>query len=123
MHPIERERLYDVIRRYISGEKISHENMRIFVAKLFESEQAAREELSELEQEYAELFNEHNKYRHVETGQVVTALDWAKEKYLDTRKDLIRLGEIDENEGIPSEKEFIEQGILELDADEEYERI
>jgi len=63
------------------------------------------------------------KYRHIETGQVVTALDWAKETYFDTRKDLIRLGEIDENEGIPSDKEFIENGILELDVDEDYERI
>lgn len=63
------------------------------------------------------------RYRHIDTGDVVTALNWAKETYLDTRKDLVQLGEIDENEQMPSDKDFIASGILDLDEDEEYERI
>ncbi|UXJ71399.1 hypothetical protein [Lysinibacillus fusiformis] len=65
------------------------------------------------------------RYRHIDTGDVVTALNWAKETYLDTRKDLVQLGEIDKNEQMPSDKEFLASGILDLDEDEdeEYERI
>ena len=78
----------------------------------------------DLEQVFAEHKTIRNpSYRHIETGAEVTALDWAKETYLDTRKELFRLGEIDENEEIPSDEEFIDNGIVELDGNEEYELI
>lgn len=58
MHVREREALYDAIKRYVNGEKFPHDHLRILVEKLFESEQEARRELAELEEEYGELFNQ-----------------------------------------------------------------
>lgn len=57
MHVREREAIYKAIKRYIDGENFPHSQLRTLVDKLFESEQEARRELLELEQEYDELFN------------------------------------------------------------------
>lgn len=46
-----------VLKGYVDGDKTPHESLRISVSMLLESEEKAREELSELEQEYDELFS------------------------------------------------------------------
>ncbi|MGC6589075.1 hypothetical protein ACPV3A_29540 [Paenibacillus sp. Dod16] len=58
MHAREREAIYKAIQRYIDGENFPHSQLRTLVSKLFESEQETRRELTELEQEYDELFNQ-----------------------------------------------------------------
>ena len=63
------------------------------------------------------------RYRHIETNDVVDALSWSKSTYMDTRKELIRLGEIEPTENIPTDEEFIEDGIKTLESDERFERV
>ncbi|GBF73033.1 hypothetical protein PA598K_01318 [Paenibacillus sp. 598K] len=57
IHPAQMKKVYRVVERYIAGEKISHEVMRIAVAQLYKAEQEAREEAEEWAQEYDDLFH------------------------------------------------------------------
>lgn len=63
------------------------------------------------------------KYRHIETGDIVTALDYKKDTYMDMRDEWIRDGEMGADEKIPTDEEFIVYGIEELEADDDFERI
>ncbi|MBP1999739.1 hypothetical protein J2Z69_000758 [Paenibacillus shirakamiensis] len=60
MHPRDREALYNSIKRYLGGEEFTHFDLKILVGKLQESEQEFRTQLTELEQEYDELYNRTN---------------------------------------------------------------
>lgn len=63
------------------------------------------------------------KYRHIETGDIVTALDYKKDTYMIMRDEWIRDGEMTADEEIPTDDEFIAYGVEELEADDEFERL
>lgn len=63
------------------------------------------------------------KYLHIESGEIIDALSYKKDTFMEIREYLLSVGEIEPTESIPSDEEFIEAGIEELDGDGEYRKI
>jgi hypothetical protein len=68
-------------------------------------------------------------FRHVLTGNIISAYEYAKEMYLECWKQCKKNGEIPEDSSdfhkpiLPNKKDLIEDGIFQLADNEDYERI